>query len=250
MIDARGFTSVRRVDQRRAIVVSADVDDSEGNADDILAALEPACRDLEQALPGTFISYEGDQREAAKAFGSLRRDFLIAVGVIFVMLAGLFRSYIQPVIVMSAIPFGLIGAVVGHWLLDYPLTMLSRIGIVALSGIVVNDSLILVDYINRRRSEGLSAFESVIEGGKRRLRPILLTSTTTILGLAPLMAEQSFQAAFLIPMAISITFGLAFATLLTLIIVPCLYLIVDDVRAVSLRIWHGPSRTPATEPAH
>lgn len=248
--DAQGFTSVRRVDQRRAVIVAADVDDDENNADAILAELAPFCRELEWSHPGVLVSYEGNHRETAKAFGSLRRDFLIALAVIFVMLAGLFRSYIQPVIVMSAIPFGIIGAVFGHWVLGYPLTILSTIGLVALSGIVVNDSLILVDFVNKETAGGMPTLPAVVEGGKRRLRAILLTSITTILGIAPMMAEQSFQAKFLIPMAISITFGLAFATLLTLIIVPCLYLIVDDVRRVGLRVWHGPSWAPAPGPVH
>lgn len=241
LTDTQGYTSIRRVDQRRAVVVSADVDHSEGNTAEIVAALAAPCAELEQRYPGVRISFEGSRREYLKSFGSLKRDFLIALGLIFVMLAALFRSYVQPLVVMSAIPFALVGAVLGHLVMGYPLTILSMIGLVALTGIVVNDSLILVDFVNRERRSGSAAFEAVISGGKRRLRPILLTSLTTILGLAPLMAEQSFQARFLIPMAISITFGLAFATLLTLVVVPSLYLIVLDFQRIGGRVWHGPA---------
>ena len=185
------------------------------------------------------IAFAGNKRELAKSLGSLNRDFLIAVLVIFVMLAGLFKSYTQPLVVLTAVPFGVIGAVTGHFIMGYPLTILSLIGLVALTGIVVNDALILVDFINKEVAAGRPVFEAVINGGRRRMRPILLTSMTTILGLAPLMAEQSMQARFLIPMAVSITFGLAFATVLTLVVVPCFYMIRHDAQAVAARIWHG-----------
>jgi multidrug efflux pump subunit AcrB len=185
------------------------------------------------------IEFAGNKRESAKAFGSLKRDYPMAAVAIFVMLAGLFKSYAQPLIVLAAIPFGVNGALVGHLIMGYPLTMLSTMGLVALTGIVVNDSLILVDFINRERRAGMSTVEAVITGGKRRLRPILLTSLTTILGLAPMMAEQSFQARFLIPMAISISFGLAFATVLTLLVVPSLYLMVEDLRRGVHLLWYG-----------
>jgi multidrug efflux pump subunit AcrB len=133
---------------------------------------------------------------------------------------------------MAAIPFGIIGAIAGHWLMGYPLTILSLIGFVALTGIVVNDSLILVDWINRLRRDGLSPHDAVISAGTQRLRAILLTSITTILGLAPLLLETSLQARFLIPMGISIAAGVAFATVVTLVAVPSLYLILIDIRSV------------------
>ena len=237
--EGRGYASLRRIDQRRAIVVSADVDQAIGNAQQIIASLQPTVDELEARYPGVRIHFAGTFRETARAFGSLRRDFTIAVLAIFVMLAGLFKSYVQPLIVMLAIPFGLNGALVGHVVMGYPLTLLSLIGMVALTGIVVNDALILITFVNNRRLEGMSALEAVILGGKRRFRPILLTSLTTILGLAPMMAETSFQAAYLIPMAISISFGLAFATVLTLLIVPCLYMFVEDVRKALHWIWVG-----------
>ena len=237
--EGRGHTAIRRVNQRRAVVVSADVDQARGNAEQITAALAGPIAELERRLPGVRITFAGNKRELAKSLGSLNRDFLIAVLLIFVMLAGLFRSYTQPLVVLSAVPFGVIGAVAGHFIMGYPLTILSLIGLVALTGIAVNDALILVDFINKEIAAGRQVFEAVINGGRRRMRPILLTSMTTILGLAPLMAEQSMQARFLIPMAVSITFGLAFATVLTLVVVPCFYMIRHDVHAVAARIWHG-----------
>ncbi len=247
LAETRGYSAIRRVDQRRAVIVSADVDQSRGNADQITASLADVIGKLERSHPGVRIDFAGNKRETMKAFGSLKRDFFIAMGLIFVMLAGLFKSYVQPMIVMTAIPFGLIGAVAGHFVMGYPLTILSMIGLVALTGIVVNDALIMVDFINREVAAGQPVFDAVIAGGRRRLRPILLTSLTTILGLAPLMAESSFQARFLIPMAISISFGLGFATVLTLVAVPAIYMIVDDVTRAAAWVWRGPDgpRRPA-----
>jgi multidrug efflux pump subunit AcrB len=156
---------------------------------------------------------------------------------IFLLLATQFRSYVQPVIIMMAIPFGLIGAIGGHLVMGLAFTIISIFGIVALSGIVVNDSLILIDFTNRAHRSGTAVTDAVIESGRSRFRPVLLTSVTTIAGLFPLLLERSFQAQLLIPMAVSISFGLLAATLLTLLYVPALYLIVDDiVRAVKGRL--------------
>jgi multidrug efflux pump subunit AcrB len=146
---------------------------------------------------------------------------------------------------MTAVPFGVIGVILGHLLMGYPLTILSVIGAVALTGIVVNDSLILVNFINAENRAGASRGDAIITAGRRRLRPILLTSLTTILGLAPMLTETSFQAKFLIPMAVSISFGLAFATLLTLVVVPSAYLILYDLKGLARRIWHGPPEAAA-----
>jgi uncharacterized membrane protein YdfJ with MMPL/SSD domain len=154
---------------------------------------------------------------------------MLAMMGIFLLLASQFRSYIQPVVIMMAIPFGLIGAILGHLVMGIEFTIVSIFGIVALSGIVVNDSLILIDFINRALRDGMNINRAVIESGKARFRPVLLTSVTTIAGLFPLLLERSFQAQFLIPMAVSICFGLLAATLLTLLYVPALYLIVQDV---------------------
>jgi multidrug efflux pump subunit AcrB len=232
LVETRGASAIRRVNQSRAITVTADVDQTVTNAEQVVATLKTEIEQIESRNPGLRIRFSGNKEETRKSMGSLKRDFAIAVGLIYFMLAALFKSYVQPLIVLTAVPFGLNGAVIGHLLMGYPLTMLSMIGLVALTGIVVNDSLIMVTFINAEIASGKDKFEAVIAGGLRRLRPILLTSLTTILGLAPLMAETSFQAKFLIPMAISISFGLAFATVLTLVVVPANYLIVEDIKAL------------------
>ena len=234
--EGRSYASIKRNNQKRTVAVTADVDQAIGNADQINNEIASLFPKYAAQYPGMQFGFGGEKEEFGKAFASLRRDFLIAAGLIYIILAALFRSYIQPIIVMTAIPFGLIGAVLGHWVMGYPLTILSLIGLVALTGIVVNDSLILIDYLNRRREEGATAYDATIEAGVARLRAILLTSITTILGLAPLLLETSFQARFLIPMGISIAGGVAFATVLTLIGVPCIYLIFFDIRRTVMRV--------------
>ena len=232
-----GYASINRTDQRRTVAVTADVDETITNAHQVMNALSGEFPKIMREYPGVELAYGGQRLEMRKSFSSLNRDFLIAMLLIFVILAGLFRSYVQPLIVMSVIPFGLIGAVMGHFIMGYPLTIASVIGLVALTGVVVNDALVLVVFINRRVKEGVDPTEAVVEGGKDRLRPILLTSITTVLGMAPLLLETSFQAKFLIPMGLSLSGGLIFATVLTLVAVPSMYLIVGDVRRVVSNAW-------------
>lgn len=249
LVEGTGYATLRRKDQRRTLTVKADVDEDVTNASQIIGELEQEFPDVLRSHPGLRLEFGGQQLETTRAFGSLRGGFAVAMLLIFVILAGLFRSYAQPLIIMAAIPFALIGAVVGHWLMGYPLTILSMIGLVALTGIVVNDSLILISFINRRISDGAEVREAVIEAAMRRLRPILLTSATTVLGLAPLLLEQSFQARFLIPMGISISAGLIFATVLTLLAVPALYLILTDVQGIAGRVKGYLLGNPAESPA-
>jgi len=165
----------------------------------------------------------------------------------YVLLAVAFRSYAQPLIVLLAIPFGMIGAVIGHVLMGYDLSLMTMFGVVALAGVVVNDSLVLVDVVNRYRSEGMTTLQAVIAGGRRRFRPILLTSLTTFFGLMPLILETSVQARFLIPMAISLGFGVMFATVLTLMLVPCTYVVLDDIAKLRLKLSTAPRPAPAGE---
>ncbi len=186
--------------------------------------------DLLQRYPGVRYSLEGQQANQAETMSGLGKGFMAALLAIYVLLAIPFRSYIQPFIVMSAIPFGIIGAIWGHVLLGYDLTILSMFGIVALTGVVVNDSLVMVDFINRSRKKGLSLTDAIREAGEARFRPILLTSITTFLGLTPLLFETSVQAQFLIPMAISLGFGVLFATSITLILVPVIYRSQQDAK--------------------
>ena len=167
--------------------------------------------------------------------GELARGFALALLAIYALLAIPFRSYLQPLIVMSAIPFGLIGAIWGHVAMGMDLAILSMFGIVALTGVVVNDSLVMVDFINRAVAKGLPLEQAIVDSGASRFRPILLTSLTTFVGLTPLILEKSLQAQFLIPMAISLAFGVLFATFITLLLVPCLYAILDDVRRLFQR---------------
>ena len=212
------------------------------NGSDVIAKVQSDfIPDLQKRYPGMKIEFLGSTEEQGKAFSSLKVAFPVALLLVYMLLAGLFRSYFQPLVVMAAIPFGIQGAIVGHWLTDNPVTILSLIGLVALTGILVNDSLVLVDFINQRIRRGMSHFEASIEGAKLRLRPILLTTLTTVAGLTPLMFETSFQAKFLIPMAVTLTFGLMFATALTLVIVPAINMIFFDVQSIASAILSGKS---------
>ncbi|MFL3013108.1 MAG: efflux RND transporter permease subunit [Candidatus Neomarinimicrobiota bacterium] len=227
-----GYSTITRTDRKRSISVTADVDLSEANANEILAKFElehilPILRDY----PSVNYSFEGEQREQRDTLGSLFKNFALALFVVYVLLAVPFKSYLQPLIIMSAIPFGFTGAVIGHIIMGMNLAVLSIIGIVALSGVVVNDSLVMVDFINRyRREDGKTSLEAALAAGPRRFRPILLTSITTFVGLFPLLIEKSVQAQFLVPMAISLAYGVLFATLITLILVPTSYLIIEDIK--------------------
>jgi multidrug efflux pump subunit AcrB len=233
--EKEGVTSLFRSDHQRSTTVFASVDEARGNTRDILTAVRKTfAEEIQPRYPNAKIEFLGQSEQMAKAFGGLKLAFPAALLMIYMMLAGLFRSYGQPLVVMGAIPFGFQGAVIGHWITGLPFTFMSTIGMIALCGILVNDSLVLVDFINRRIRKGMSHFEASIQGAKLRLRAILLTTLTTVAGLTPLMFERSFQAKFLIPMAVTLTFGLIFATALTLIIVPALNLIFLDIRGFFL----------------
>ena len=233
----RGYESIRRIDRRRSVNVTADVDPATGNTQLINQSLEtkvlPA---MQREFPGIYWSFEGEKSEQAETLDSLGYLYVIALIIIYALLAIPFNSYIQPLIVMAAIPFGLIGAVWGHVVMGMDITILSGFGVVALTGVVVNDSLVMVDYVNRKRSIGLSEMESARQAGFARFRPILLTSLTTFAGLTPLLLEKSLQAKFLVPMAVSLGFGVIFATVITLILVPAMYLILEDIRT----FFYGP----------
>jgi multidrug efflux pump subunit AcrB len=185
---------------------------------------------LTQDYPGLAFGWEGRQADFRESMESLTRGFIIALFAIYALLAVPFGSYFQPLIVMVAIPFGIVGAVLGHMLMDYELSIMSIMGIIALSGVVVNDSLVLIDYANqlRKKDDSMTAFAAIHQAGVRRFRPILLTTLTTFGGLAPMIFETSRQARFMIPMALSLGYGILFATAITLVIVPCLYMLLDD----------------------
>ena len=233
----RGPADIRRVDRNRSVNVTANVDESQSNSNEITADLQRTfLPDLVGRYPGLNFSFEGERRTQQDTINDLADGLLIALLAIFALLAVPLRSYLQPLIIMSAIPFGLVGAILGHLLLDMDLTIISMFGLVALSGVVVNDSLVLVDYVNRRRREGLPVMQAVRLGGRSRFRPILLTSITTFLGLTPLLLEKSIQAQFLIPMAVSLAFGVLFATFIALIVLPSAYLILEDLQDLAARL--------------
>ena len=227
----RGVSSITRVNRNRAISVTASLDETVTSAGAVYAALAadvmPA---VERQHGGVRYSFEGSQADQDAVVGSLQVGFPLALFAIFALLAIPLRSYVQPLIIMSAIPLGFVGAVGGHIVMNEDVTMLSMMGIVALSGVVVNDSLVMVDFINRERQRGGSLLAAVQEAGAARFRPILLTSITTFAGLAPLLLERGAQADFLKPMAISLGFGVLFATVVTLVLVPAAYLALNDVQ--------------------
>ena len=237
------YTEIRRKDARRTINVSADVDDSVTNANTVLRALE--ANDLPRLLeryPGLTYSLEGERETQNETLSALGVGFVLSLFGIFALLAVAFSSYTQPLIIMASIPFGLVGAIGGHYFLGFNLSMISFFGLIALSGIVINDSLVLVVTANRLRKElECSAFEGMALAGSRRLRPILLTTLTTFFGLMPMLLETSVQARFLIPMAISIAGGEIFSTVVLLLLVPSLYVALDDVHrsARALRVLGG-----------
>ncbi len=227
----RAYSVINRVNRKRTITVISDIDETIANASVITGELKANfLPTLAERYPGIAYDFEGQAKRTSESLDSIKSGYLLAMMGIFLLLASQFRSYIQPVIIMMAIPFGLIGAILGHLIMGMEFTIVSIFGIVALSGIVVNDSLILIDFINRALRDGSDVDQAVIESGKARFRPVFLTSLTTIAGLFPLLLERSFQAQFLIPMAVSICFGLLAATVLTLLYVPALYMIVTDVQ--------------------
>ncbi len=227
----RGYSTIHRTDRLRTITITADVDEAVANAKKIIEDLKREfLPDLIERHLNISYSFGGQEETWQETIGSLKRGFSLAMLAIFCLLATQFRSYIQPVIVMVAIPFGMIGAVVGHLIFGLPLTLMSLFGIVALAGIVVNDSLVLIDFINQSvRGKNMPVLRSAYEAGQDRFRPVVLTTVTTFAGLFPILMETSFQAQFLKPMVVSITFGLLFATVLTLFLVPSLYMILDDI---------------------
>lgn len=224
-------SAIYRIDRYRTVNVTADVEKENVNMTVLQADLKAYLDELIEQYPGVSHSLEGEAKEQAESFGSLGWSLLFVFFVIYALLAIPFKSYSQPLIVMSIIPFGMIGAVAGHWIMGMELTIMSLLGMLALIGVVVNDSLVLVDYINKRRASGFDIKEAVLTAGSARFRPVMLTSLTTFIGLIPLLFEKSTQAQFLIPMAVSLGFGILFATFITLILVPVNYSLMAGLKA-------------------
>lgn len=221
---SRGFSEINRIDQKRSITVSADINEKEGNAKEIVTSLQASFMpELLQKYPQLRVRWEGQQEQDSESVRSLGIGLGIALLAMYVLLTMEFTSYGLPMVVMAVIPFGIVGAILGHWALGLPLTLFSTLGLVALTGVVVNDSIVLVDFINSSVRSGMPLEQAVIEAGQRRFRPVMLTSLTTIAGLAPILTETSFQAQLVIPMAASLCFGLMLSTVLVLILVPTFY---------------------------
>lgn len=233
----RAFSTITRIDRNRTINVTADANKETANLETIKLALAERLPQIVSPFPGMQFSLEGEAREQAESFGSVIFGGIGVLFIIYSLLAIPFRSYLQPFVVMSVIPFGLACAILGHVIMGQSVSMMSIFGMLALSGVIVNDSLVLVDYINRKRTTGESIFVSVRTAGVARFRAIMLTSMTTFAGLLPMMFEKSTQAQFLIPMAISLGWGVMLGTFVTLLLVPINYLILEDFRRFAGNYW-------------
>jgi multidrug efflux pump subunit AcrB len=229
---ARGFSEIRRLDGRRVVEVSADVDRAQVSPESIMADIRSnLVVKLQQKYPSIVFDVGGEQEERNSSFTSLGIGLLFSCLVIYGLLAIPLKSYLQPMVIMSVIPFGAVGAIVGHYVLDVQLMFFSALGIVALAGVVVNSSLVLVDYANKQRLEGLNALAAICTAAVVRFRPIILTSVTTFVGLIPLMTTTTPATGPFLPIAISLAWGVLFATVITLLLVPCLYMMIEDLMA-------------------
>ena len=229
MEKGRAFSKIKRSNGRRIAEVTADVIPGKGDSGAVLRDMKAnVLPDVLASYPGLSFSFEGEAKDQQESLGELGKGYILALVVIFALLAIPFKSYTQPFVIMAAIPFGLVGAVWGHVLLGYGLSLISIMGIVALSGVVVNDSLVLVDSVNKSRAQGIN-LKMPVMAGRKRFRPIILTSLTTFFGLAPMIFETSMQARFLVPMAISLGFGVMFTTFVILVLVPVLYAILQKI---------------------
>tara|TARA_B100000676_G_C18078901_1_gene849740 strand:+ start:586 stop:3804 length:3219 start_codon:yes stop_codon:yes gene_type:complete len=245
----RGYNAIQREDGRRTVTV-----DSNANVE----AVEPMkivgevfrnfVPQLRQEYPGVTVSMGGSSRDAQASMVEMFQSFGIALFGVYILMAVPLKSYVQPLLIMTAIPFGIIGAVVGHMVFGIALSSISFIGFVALAGVVVNDSLIMVHFINRRVAEGAPVMEAAIESGGARFRAILLTSLTTFFGLLPIMFEQSMQAQIVIPMAVSLGFGILFSTVITLVLIPCLYSALYSVKHGLIGMFRGGDEEVAEPP--
>jgi multidrug efflux pump subunit AcrB len=225
LVASQSPSRITRIDQRRSLNITADVDKQRANIEAIKREVVQFMDEILLRFPAIRYTIEGEAKEQRQSFQGLKSGLILVLFVIYGLLAIPFRSYWQPLIVMSMIPFGAVGAIGGHWLMGKPLTIMSLMGMLALTGVVVNDSLVLVDFINRKRREGVRLSAAVSQAGVARFRAVVLTSLTTFAGLAPLIFEKSTQAQFLIPMAISLGFGIMFATICTLVLLPVNYLL-------------------------
>ena len=233
----RGLGTILRRNTQRLALVTAEVDLQLTTPLEVNELVGLKYADLITQRPGYELLYLGEKKEANDSFKDMYNVLIISLAIIFFILAALFKSLLDPFVIMLAIPFAIVGVIIGHIIFDYNLQFLSMIGFLALTGIVVNDSLILIDFVKKRRAQGVDRLAAVMDAGRVRIRPILLTTITTFLGISPLIFFASGQTAFLSPMAVSLGFGLVFATALILVVVPCFYLVLDDLRRTTYDRW-------------
>jgi multidrug efflux pump subunit AcrB len=235
LVPGRGPAVIERTDRQRSIKITADVEPGVNANEVVTAFTEKRLAEISRKFPGVRYDFEGEQKDQNDSVREIGIGFLGAVIGMYILIAIPLRSYSQPLILLSVIPFSLIGAIWGHALLGLNLSIMSLCGLVALSGVVVNDSLVMVDFVNRNRDPSGSLHNAAIAAGGRRFRAIMLTSVTTFIGILPMILETDVQARFLVPMAVSLAFGSLFATAITLFLVPGIYLILEDVKNLSAR---------------
>ncbi|MDX1398844.1 MAG: efflux RND transporter permease subunit, partial [Oceanospirillum sp.] len=228
---AKSPSAIYRIDGYRTVNVTADMNKKTANTTVMNQDIKQFLDQVTRQYPSVSYTLRGEAEEQKESFGSLQIGLILVLFVIYGLLAIPFGSYSQPLIVMSVIPFGAIGAVLGHAIMGMPLTIMSLMGLLALVGVVVNDSLVLVDFVNQKRAQGQKLTKAIMSAAPKRFRPVMLTSMTTFIGLFPLLFEKSTQAQFLIPMAVSLGFGILFATLITLFLIPVNYMILEDIKS-------------------
>ncbi len=234
-----GYSSITTVDGRVVVTVQSDVDYAITTPNDVINKMTTDILPmLKREFPGLTYSFEGESREQKEDMQNLSQNMLLALMIIYVLLGAQLRSYVQPIVVMSAIPFGIIGAIWGHFFLGHDLSFISFFGIIALSGVVVNASVVLMDYYNMQILAGYGVRTSLLAAIERRFRPIILTTLTTSLGLLPMLLEQSTQARFLIPMVISLAIGIIFSTVIILLFIPCLVMVITDIKSITYQGCH------------
>jgi multidrug efflux pump subunit AcrB len=235
----RGFEALRHADGRLAVEVSADINRAFNTPDNVREALEEELLPRLAARYGVEYSFEGRAADQRETLGDMRLGLVLGLGLIYLILAAVFASWGWPLVVMTSIPLGLVGAVTGHWLLGIDLTILSMFGLFGLSGIVVNNAIILVSMYHELRDAGMEVDSALVEAACSRLRAMLLTSATTVVGLGPLIFETNLQAQFLIPMAVSLAFGVGFATVLVLLLTPALLSLHESLHERLACWWRG-----------
>ena len=247
IMEEKGYSDIRRFDGERAITVYASVDRTKTTPFKANQALISAFADVESLYPGYQLDFRGIFDEIIESFSELWKLFIVGLLLIYVVLGAQFKSFLQPIIIMFAVPFGMIGAMVGLLLANATLSIVAMFGIVALAGIVVNDSIVLIDFINRYRERGHNRWYAILKGGYVRLRPIVLTSLTTVIGLIPMAVGLGGKSPIWMPMAYTIIFGLSFATTMALFVMPALYAITTDIRSLVLKNPEERFRTVSDE---